>query len=256
MLERSYKTQLQHNPEGQRPHPPRTLNGGTQTRLAMPPEDGQPARRPRLLGGRRGRTTLAATVGRGLDDEAPARTGHDMGAGAEERLAARAQRGPPRGHAGYPPREHAWPGASPAWPGGGGGRRGQPTPRRRVDRLAAFGLRTLGPIAQGAFSQVVRARRAGAPREEGECGAQEVAVKTFMRNKVSKAAWLQNAMKNELEVLRHLQDSAHEGVANLLQVRRPPRARDAECRAASALRPSRPTRPAADAATAHPGPRE
>ena len=84
MLERSYKTQLQLNPEGQRPHPPRTLNGGTQTRLAMPPEDGQPARRPRLLGGRRGRTTLAATVGRGLDDEAPARTGHDMGAGAEE----------------------------------------------------------------------------------------------------------------------------------------------------------------------------
>lgn len=81
---------------------------------------------------------------------------------------------------------------------------------KRVDPLAPIGLRTLGPIAQGAFSQVVRARR--------QAGGEEVAVKSFDRKKYSKVPWLKQAMTSELEVLEVLRPSLHANIANLLEV--------------------------------------
>lgn len=87
-----------------------------------------------------------------------------------------------------------------------------PKESKRVDPLAPFGLRTLGPIAAGAFSTVVRARRVGVScrsksdlmdGEEEEAGAsdgvahevheevhEEVAVKSFHKGKYQKAGWL------------------------------------------------------------------
>lgn len=81
--------------------------------------------------------------------------------------------------------------------------------RISVDPLLVHGYMTISPIANGAFSQVVRARHLSTKRE--------VAVKTF-----SKARYMQQgnehlatAMKNEIDVLRRLQASAHPHIANL-----------------------------------------
>ena len=82
---------------------------------------------------------------------------------------------------------------------------------KRTDPLAAFGYRTLGPIAAGAFSTVVRAQRLEGDRRE-------VAVKSFNRAKYNKQGWLKTALKNELDVLRALQVGHHANVANLLDV--------------------------------------
>lgn len=78
------------------------------------------------------------------------------------------------------------------------------------DPLMPYGYATLSPIAQGAFSQVARARHHGT-------GA-EVAVKTFLKNKIAKEPHLAHAMKNELDVLKQLQPSKHENIANVLEV--------------------------------------
>jgi serine/threonine protein kinase len=79
-----------------------------------------------------------------------------------------------------------------------------------MDPLLAHGYQTLSPIAQGAFSQVTRARHLSTQRE--------VAIKTFNRNKISKEAHLASAMKNELDVLKLLQGSAHQNIANMVEV--------------------------------------
>ena len=78
------------------------------------------------------------------------------------------------------------------------------------DPLMPYGYVTVSPIAQGAFSQVARARHNGS--------GTEVAVKTFLKNKISKEAHLAQAMKNELDVLKMLQPSAHANIANVLEV--------------------------------------
>ena len=77
-------------------------------------------------------------------------------------------------------------------------RRASNATSKRTDPLAPFGYRTTGPIAAGAFSTVVRARRAG--------GGGEVAVKSFTKAKYAKAGWLKTALKNELEVLQLAHD--------------------------------------------------
>ena len=46
----------------------------------------------------------------------------------------------------------------------------------------------------------------------------EVAVKTFNKTKICKEAHLATAMKNELDVLKLLQPSAHANIANILEV--------------------------------------
>jgi len=79
-----------------------------------------------------------------------------------------------------------------------------------MDPLMPYGYQTLSPIAQGAFSQVARAQRHGS--------GHEVAVKTFLKNKINKEAHLAKAMKNELEVLKMLQPSGHVNIANVLEV--------------------------------------
>lgn len=81
---------------------------------------------------------------------------------------------------------------------------------KKTDPLAAFGYRTLGPIAAGAFSTVVRAKRLG--------GGDEVAVKSFNRAKYNKQGWLKTALKNELEVLVELQGEMHSNIANLIDI--------------------------------------
>ena len=60
---------------------------------------------------------------------------------------------------------------------------GAPRSNKRTDPLAAFGYRTLGPIAAGAFSTVVRAKQIGGGSTEVACVANEVAVKSFNRAK-------------------------------------------------------------------------
>ena len=140
----------------------------------------------------------------------------------------------------------------------GGGRRrpdmsdgsSRPMPKaggttKRTDPLGQIGFRTVGPIAAGAFSTVVRAtRRAG-----GGDGAspEEAAVKSFNRAKCAKghepptplstrgsmspsplplvtrgryakATWLKGALKNEIDVLETLQPSKHDHVANLIEL--------------------------------------
>jgi len=114
---------------------------------------------------------------------------------------------------------------------------------KKTDALAHFGLRTLGPIAAGAFSTVVRARRMGVTESQGAataaastaCGdadggdvddapSEEVAVKSFHRPKYQKEPWLRAALKNELEALTLLQPSRHRHVANLLAVHEAPQA--------------------------------
>jgi len=79
-----------------------------------------------------------------------------------------------------------------------------------MDPLAPFGYQTMSPIAQGAFSQVARARHLSTQRE--------VAVKTFNKAKIGKEPHLVQAMKNELDVLRALQPSAHPHVANVVEL--------------------------------------
>lgn len=94
---------------------------------------------------------------------------------------------------------------------------------RRNDPLAPFGYQTLGPIAAGAFSTVVRARQVHGGADEGEPTA-EVAVKSFNRAKYQKAGWLRSALKNELDVLGELQQSRHPHIANLLHLHEAPQA--------------------------------
>ena len=101
---------------------------------------------------------------------------------------------------------------------------GAPSPRGRpssprvsargmgADPLLAHGYQTLSPIANGAFSQIVRAKHLST--------STQVAVKTFKRDKYLAAGneHLATAMKNELEVLRQLQPIGHAHIANVLAV--------------------------------------
>ena len=93
---------------------------------------------------------------------------------------------------------------------------------KRQDPLACIGFRTIGPIAAGAFSTVVRARRRGTSSSDAESA--EVAVKSFARNKYNKAGWLKTALKNEMDVLSELQDSCHVHIANLIEQHDTPQA--------------------------------
>lgn len=78
------------------------------------------------------------------------------------------------------------------------------------DPLLPFGYHSLGPIAQGAFSCVVRARHS--ETREG------VAVKTFlMRSKGGRSPPPKESVRMELDCLRLLQPSAHPHIANLIQ---------------------------------------
>ena len=78
------------------------------------------------------------------------------------------------------------------------------------DALVPFGYHTLGPIAAGAFTMVVRARHL-----ESGC---EYAVKSFMmRAKGGRAPPHVDSVKTELQCLERLQGGAHENVANLVE---------------------------------------
>lgn len=79
-----------------------------------------------------------------------------------------------------------------------------------ADPLALFGYETLGPIASGSFSQVVRARQADSGRE--------VAVKSWTRAKLARAPHHVAAMKAEVGVLRLLQQSPHPHIANMVEL--------------------------------------
>ena len=98
-----------------------------------------------------------------------------------------------------------------ARPSSSNGRR----PSGSTDPLAAHGYQTISPIAQGAFSQVTRAKH-----HSTSC---EVAVKMFHKAKITKEAHLAQAMKNELDVLKLLQPAAHPNIANVLEVVETPR---------------------------------
>lgn len=78
------------------------------------------------------------------------------------------------------------------------------------DTLLSLGYATLGPIAAGAFSQVVRAKEMSTQRE--------VAVKTYqMRSKGGKAPTNPvEAVFAEVAALKRLQPSQHPHVANLI----------------------------------------
>ena len=77
------------------------------------------------------------------------------------------------------------------------------------DQLRQFGYATLGPIAAGVFSQVIRAKNLQTK--------QEVAVKTFlMRSKGGKEPPPLESVQAEIECLRMLQASAHANIANLI----------------------------------------
>ena len=75
---------------------------------------------------------------------------------------------------------------------------------------------TISPIAQGAFSQVVRARR---PNEPGE-----YAVKSWVRSKLFKDKALAAAMRTEIEALQEVRSSAHPHVANIVDLLENPQA--------------------------------
>ena len=79
---------------------------------------------------------------------------------------------------------------------------------RPNDALLQFGYTTLGPIAQGAFSQVNRARHLQTSRE--------VAVKTFLMKIKGGRRPDVETVKTELSCLQRLQESGHRHVANLL----------------------------------------
>ena len=90
---------------------------------------------------------------------------------------------------------------------------GAATRRGQADALAPFGYFTLGPIAAGAFSQVVRARSSGT---EALKSGSEVAVKSWTRAKLTRAPHHVQAMKAEVGVLKLLQPSAHTNSAPAL----------------------------------------
>lgn len=85
-----------------------------------------------------------------------------------------------------------------------------------VDPLLQHGYATISPIANGAFSQVVRAKHLGTQIE--------VAVKTFSRELLAKEgnAHLLTAMRNELAVLTALRKGMHPHVANLFALHEGP----------------------------------
>ena len=78
------------------------------------------------------------------------------------------------------------------------------------DPLHSIGFQTIGPIAQGAFSTVVRAQH---------CESKNVvAVKTFLtRAKGGRAPAPIDSIKMELDCLQVLQPSAHKHIANLIE---------------------------------------
>ena len=82
--------------------------------------------------------------------------------------------------------------------------------RGSADQLSPFGFETLGPIAAGAFSQVVRGRHTATRRE--------VAIKSWTRTKLTRAPHHLSAMKSELAVLKLLQPSGHQHIANMVEV--------------------------------------
>eukprot|EP00908_Phaeocystis_cordata_P004389 Transcript_14774.p1 GENE.Transcript_14774~~Transcript_14774.p1 ORF type:complete len:435 (-),score=145.79 Transcript_14774:912-2084(-) len=92
---------------------------------------------------------------------------------------------------------------------------GAATRRGQADALAPFGYFTLGPIAAGAFSQVVRARSSGT---EALKSGSEVAVKSWTRAKLTRAPHHVQAMKAEVGVLKLLQPSAHTNIANMVEL--------------------------------------
>lgn len=75
--------------------------------------------------------------------------------------------------------------------------------RVKCDQLRHFGFVTLSPIAQGAFSQVVRARELGGQTRH------EFAVKTWVNNKVKKDRHLALAMRAELDALHKVAEHMH-----------------------------------------------
>jgi serine/threonine protein kinase len=85
-----------------------------------------------------------------------------------------------------------------------------------VDPLLLHGYQTISPIANGAFSQIVRARHLSTQ--------QEVAVKTFQKARYLQPGneHLAKAMVNELDVLKRLQASRHAHIANILEVTEDP----------------------------------
>ena len=93
--------------------------------------------------------------------------------------------------------------------------------RGTKDALLPFGYATLGPIAQGAFSQVVRARvLAGCDAVNNSVGVDScVAVKTCVtKSKTGGAANAEDLrhLRSEILCLQQLQSTAHQHVANLL----------------------------------------
>ena len=84
--------------------------------------------------------------------------------------------------------------------------------RGGVDPLVAHGYATMSPIANGAFSQITRARHLSTQWD--------VAVKTFSKAKYLTEGneHLAKAMKNELDVLRRLEPLRHPTIANILEV--------------------------------------
>ena len=135
-----------------------------------------------------------------------------VGAGQKHRVPLTARNAPTKmaataaAYAQMPPRR-----ALSARPSSTSGRR----PSGSTDPLVAHGYQTISPIAQGAFSQVTRAKHLSTG-----C---EVAVKMFHKAKINKEAHLAQAMKNELDVLKLLQPAAHPNIANVLEVVETPR---------------------------------
>lgn len=77
----------------------------------------------------------------------------------------------------------------------------QSTSRPSADPLRSFGYYKVSPIAQGAFSIVVRARR--------NDSKDEFAVKSWLRSKLVKHRQLAGAMRTELDALGQLSGHKH-----------------------------------------------
>ena len=91
--------------------------------------------------------------------------------------------------------------------------RGRPSSARSSgDPLLGHGYVTVSPIANGAFSQVSRARHLAS-------GA-DVATKTFNKAKYLAPgnAHLAQAMRNEVDVLRRLKPAQHPHIANIVDL--------------------------------------
>jgi hypothetical protein len=85
----------------------------------------------------------------------------------------------------------------------------KPRQGSRNDRLAPIGYQTVGPIAAGAFSQIVRAKSIAT--------GEEFAVKSFLtRSKGGRAPDKMDWVRRELECLQRLQPQPHDHVANLI----------------------------------------